>query len=213
MRFRHILTVVLAAACGPGATVKADDGRDMEPVNPWADRVVRFEPGPGAGFGSDRFPDIVLGAPQGAGSSGGSLDVLSLGFEGTIDLEMVDQQIVDGPGIDFRVFENPFTGFIETGLVSASADGETWHAFPCAATIDGGTEGCAGVAPVFANEDFGVEATSPDAGGDGFDLGTIRIDRARFIRIRDSGKNRFYGPPGGGFDLDAVAVIHSDRPG
>jgi hypothetical protein len=47
-------------------------------------------------------------------------------------------------------------------------------------------------------------------GGLEFDLGALGVTRARFVRIRDSGKNR-YVPPSGGFDLDAISLVHALR--
>jgi hypothetical protein len=180
----------------------------------WPDAVVSFTPGPGAGFGEDHLPQVVLGPPHGTGDSTGSLDVLSLGNGGSIVLEFTDWVIVDGPGVDFVVFENPFVGFIETGIVAVSDDGTAWREFPCAAVLDGGTAGCAGVTPVYADPATNtISPTDPTvAGGDGFDLANVGLARARFVRIRDSGANRFYGPPGGGFDLDAVAVVNGALP-
>ena len=52
--------------------------------DPFADAVVSFSPGMGAGFGADQLPGIVLGAPQGGGELSGSLDVVSLGNNGVI---------------------------------------------------------------------------------------------------------------------------------
>ena len=49
-----------------------------------------------------------LGAPFGAGLFTGGLDVLSLGLDGEIVLEFVDNVIFDGGGVDFTVFENAF---------------------------------------------------------------------------------------------------------
>ena len=50
--------------------------------------------------------------------------------------------IVDGPGPDFIVFENPFASagsstdlFAEPGEVSVSDDGTTWQTFPCIADV------------------------------------------------------------------------------
>jgi hypothetical protein len=190
------------------AGVAADAG---ESLDPWADRVVAVQYGPGAGFGQDRLPNVVLGPPQGGGASTGSLDVLSLGLLGSIDLEFTDWVAIDGPGVDLLVFENPFGTFFETGVVSVSDDGVTWREFPCDAT-DGGV-GCAGTRHVFANPGAGISGTDPlQAGGDGFDLAEVGLTRARFVRVRDSGANRFYGAPGGGFDLDGVAVVNGQRP-
>lgn len=201
----------LLLACGPltptGVERHGDAGSGKEP-NPWADRVVRFVPGPGAGFGQDLFPDVVLGAPTGGGENQGSLDVLALGKGGLIELEFTDVVAVDGPGVDLLVFENGFTGYFEHAAVAVSEDGIDWKEFPCAA--DAGVKtGCAGESPVFANPAQGISGTNPlEAGGDGYDLVDVGLSRARFVRITDTGTNRFYGPPGGGFDLDAVAVVN-----
>lgn len=177
--------------------------------DPFADAVVSFTPGEAAGFGEEGLPDIVLGGPEGSG--GGSLDVLSLGREGEIVLEFTDIGLVDGEGPDLLVFENPFPGWIETGVVAVSEDGETWHEWTCADEDEvGGFPGCAGVTPVLANSDNGIDATDPAAaGGDAFDLADLGVERARYVRIRDTGSNSYEGTSGG-FDLDAVAVVHGE---
>jgi hypothetical protein len=206
-----VLGVVALTACQPPLELPAEpmlalDAGSERLEDPWADRVVRFVPGPGAGFGQDQFPQVVLGPPSGGGDSQGSLDVLSLGKGGLIELEFTDLAAIDGPGVDLLVFENGFTGFFESGEVAVSDDGFDWRAFPCAGGLDGGFEGCAGSHSVWANPAQGTDPAM--AGGDGFDLAVVGLTRARFLRVTDSGANRFYGPPGGGFDLDAVAVVH-----
>ena len=225
-----LVSVALLAACGApshpevdaGAVSSGDAGLvpqvdasvpAVDAGDPFADRIVEFAPGPGAGFGQDKLPFVVLGPPRGGGSGAGSLDVLSLGKEGRIDLEFTDFEAIDGPGVDLLVFENPFSGFSETGVVSVSDDGVIWHDFPCAAeSADAGYPGCAGVKPVYSNPDNGISAVDPSvAGGDGFDLHEVGLSRARFVRVRDSGTNRFYGAPSGGFDLDAVAVVNGAK--
>lgn len=211
-----LILVLGVAACG-APPLALDAGLDSEvdagpvrPDEPWADAVVRFAPGPGAGFGQDLFPQVVLGPPSGGGASQGSLDVLSLGQLGVIELEFSDLLAVDGPGVDLLVFENGFNGFFETGEVAVSEDGLDWRTFPCG--LDAGPSHCAGTRPVDANPAQGISGTDPSvAGGDGFDLAEVGLTRARFVRVTDSGTNRFYGPPGGGFDLDAVAVVNAQR--
>jgi len=91
-------------------------------------------------------------------------------------------------------------------------------------------KGFAGIRPVFANPDFGISAFDPGvSGGDQFDLADIReraklqgvdVNNIRFIRIRDirRGIDRdddgdiipgtTY-PLANGFDLDAIAGIHT----
>lgn len=207
LRLRLLLLVLAAAACGG-----EDDARDPR----FAVGVVDFQPGDGAGFGMDRFPDVVLGPPRGRGTFDGSTDVLSLGRGGSIVVE-VGTEIVDGEGADFVVFENAFytagtmTPFADPGFVAVSEDGESFVELPCAATAAPGYEGCAGVEPVLANVDLaegdGSVAFEPDAGGDRFDLAAFGIGRARFVRIRDSSEGPRMGGDTEGFDLDAVGVI------
>ena len=171
---------------------------------PFATSIVTYVPGDGAGFGQESLPDIVLGPPLGAGENAGSLDVLTLGHEGLIVLAF-DIPIVDGVGPDIIVYENPFIGFPETGIVSASEDGQTWYTWDCdSANEDDLFPGCAGVTPSLSHPDNCIDATDPAvAGGDHFDLADIGLETANYIRVQDSGANEF-----GGFDLDAVAIVH-----
>jgi len=174
-----------------------------EPGDPFADAVVSFTPGEGAGFGEDEFPENVLGPPLGAGASAGSLDVLALGEEGQIILEFTDRILIDGPGVDLLVFENPFPGWWELGIVGVSNDGKTWSEWTCAGD-DPELTGCAGVNPVLSHPDNCIDATDPEvAGGDGFDLADLDVSEARYVRIRDW-------PDGGEktFDLDAIAIVN-----
>lgn len=129
--------------------------------DPYADAVVSFAPGAGAGFGA---PADALGGPRGAGPFTGSLDVVSLGQGGTIELSFTDNVVVDGEGVDLTVFENALLEvsasllslppFSEPGRVSVSQDGSTWYTFPC--SLDEAFApyhpGCAGVYPVLADE-------------------------------------------------------------
>jgi len=73
-------------------------------ADPFADEVVSFTAGPGAGFGQDKLPRIVLGAPEGTGDLQGSLDVVALGNGGSITVAFRDNVICDGPGVDFTIF-------------------------------------------------------------------------------------------------------------
>ncbi len=220
--FAQAVTLLALAACGPVTSSPGDSGMPIDagastdagpPPDAFADRVVSFTPGMGAGFGQSKLPGVVLGPPQGGGDGLGSYDVVSLGNGGEIILALDDLWLTDGPGVDLLVFENAFVGYPETGVVAVSADGVMWHEWPCAADdADGGFPGCAGVRPVYASSESGISATDPAvSGGDGFDLLALGVTTARFVRIRDTGENS-YGPPGGGFDLDAIAVVHAIRP-
>jgi hypothetical protein len=189
-------------------------------AEPCADAVIGYVAGTNGGFQQDLLPDIVLGPPFGAGTAEQSLDVASLGDGGSITLAFEDNEIVDGPGVDFTVFENAFGGvtqpvFIEVGVVSVSADGATFFEMP----HDPNTfAGLAGVTPVFSHPDNGIDPRDPSvAGGDSFDLAAVGLATARFVRIDDPGAaihdpgNDFPTPGLGksGFDLDAVVAVHS----
>ncbi len=183
--------------------------------------VVSFIPGPNAGFGQDRMPAVVYGPPVGTGDLFGSLDVVSFGDGGEITVEL-GRYIVDGPGTDFIVFENPFNiagdptnPFAEPGEVSVSEDGVNWSVFPCVGPFECDINGypygsCAGWHPVYSNPDNGISPFDPAvAGGDAFDLADIGVKRVKFIRIRDM--NRVCGPaPTAGFDLDAIAIVNAE---
>lgn len=197
--------------------------------------VVAFSPGACAGFGADSMPGIVEGPPVGGGSSHGSTDVVSLGNAGTIVVSFAPNAIVDGPGPDFIVFENPFwiagnpSGvYAEPGEVSVSDDGTTWQTFPCTPTYDPsasdgtGTEppygSCAGWHIVYSNPSNGISPLDPaTAGGDAFDLADLGVTHARYVRIVDktmescpeAGPDE---PTTNGFDLDAVAIVNAEQP-
>lgn len=208
---KYALFLSLALFAGDPAEEKGE-----KKPSPFAGRVASFMPGPGAGYGQKRFPDVVLGPPKGGGKLKAGLDVLSLGNGGTIVLEFVGLEVVDGDGPDFLIFENAFLqgrgedpdlGFFELAKVEVSADGATWTAFP----FDTGTrKGCAGHRPVLAHaEENEIDPTDPaKAGGDPFDLREIGVKSCRFVRITDlTTKGGEEGTAG--FDLDAIAAVHS----
>jgi len=209
-RIALVQTVLLTAASGVPAQSLACT---------FVETVESFTPGSSAGHGQDRMPGIVLGPPRGGGPTEGALDVLSLGSDGEVVLGFGAAEICDAPGIDFVVFENAFaagdpTGavFVEVGIVAVSSDGINYTTFPYDAET---LSGLAGRTSVLSHPDNGIDACDPAvSGGDGFDLAAVGLDRVRFVRITDPGAsiadpgNRV--PPGvsGGFDLDAVAVLH-----
>lgn len=195
------------SVCRPGVT----------PSDPFVDCVESFFP-EGAVFGQDMFPQVVYGPPVAGAGGGGSTDVLALGCGGAITLFFDEPAIVDGPGPDFIVFENPLpvgmTTFVEPARVLVSADGVDWRAFPCDPAHDDPPRGCAGVARVLAGPDNDIDPTDPaSAGGDAFDLADVGLTGARYLRLLDVGvayygARTWCGGGGGGFDLDAVAVVH-----
>lgn len=185
--------------------------------------VVSFEPGPCAGFGAAKMPEIVYGPPIGGGALKGSLDVVSLGVGGEIVLSFAPNAIVDGPGPDFIVFENAFYAggdeahpAADLGEVSVSEDGVTWHTFPCEPGEAAPYGSCAGWRPVYSAPGNGISPFDPAvAGGDPYDLAELGLSAARFVRIRDMARETCAGPRGpntAGFDLDAIAIVNALLP-
>jgi hypothetical protein len=179
--------------------------------------VLSYTPGQNAGFGQDEFPEIVYGPPVGAGTLEGSIDVVTLGGGGEIAFGFGGNAIVDGPGPDFILFENPwFIGgdptdiWAEPGVVSVSDDAQTWVDFPCQNDAYPYT-GCGGWHPVLSNPDNGISPLDPTvSGGDAFDLADIGVTHARYVRIHDVSFRG--GAPTEGFDLDAAAIVNAETP-
>ncbi len=207
---RLLLLTVALGGCGDVADVPSG------PVSPYAQQVVSYQPGAGAGHGQDKLPGVVLGPPDGKGERAASLQVLSLGVGGEIVLGFGELAIIDGPGPDLIVFENPFWAmgdpeqvFVELGEVAVSEDGEVWHTFPCDTTAasPGRWPGCAGWTPTLRYDAALMSPLDPQrTGGDAFDLAELGIARARFVRVRDMAMQG--AGPSAGFDLDAVGLVH-----
>ncbi|MBN1561860.1 T9SS type A sorting domain-containing protein [candidate division KSB1 bacterium] len=183
-------------------------------ITPWADAVVAFSPGAGAGFGQNYLPDNVLGPPdQRPGlndymASNRPQEVLSLGHGGEIILGFADNIIIDGPGADFTVFENPFISmiddepFVEAGIVAVSQDGIDFIEFPYDTAS---WQGLAGVTPTRNSYEFTHPSVS---GGDAFDLADVGLTWAAYVKITDLGDIKREGPWNGDFDLDAVVAVN-----
>jgi hypothetical protein len=192
----------------------------LEPVSgsdAWADALVSFTPGTGAGFGQNYMPDNVLGPPDPSASitpynaSNAPQELLSLGHGGEIILHFKDNRIINGAGADFTVFENPFISlldgsvFMEAGIVAVSQDGSTWYEFPYDTTD---MSGLAGVTPTDDNQNPTDPAVS---GGDQFDLEDLGLEWAAYVKITDLGDIYQEGVWNGDFDLDAVVAVHSEN--
>jgi len=216
---RDVLAIGSVSALLACSAVPAAAGRS----DAWLDGVKVFVPGAYAGFGADKLPRIVLGPPRGGGLTQQSVDVVSLGDGGNITVVFRDNIVVDGPGDDLAIYENPFhVGsedgpiFAEYGIVELSPDGKTWTQVP----YDGGTgAGLAGAVPVLSTPENDIDALAPEGGGDRFDIGAVGLAFVRFVRITDGGDaipdpgNLVPPADKGGFDLDAMAAIHSSPPG
>lgn len=189
-------------------------------ASPFIDQVVSTVVGAQGGANQNKLPDIVSGSPQGSGKYAGGFDTYSLGEKGSIIVAFNNCWIADGPGADFIVFENAFyiggttTPFSEPAIVGVSQDGVTFTDFPCDLSQNPLFPGCAGTHPVLANSGNTIDPTDPaTAGGDAFDIATIGVNTARFVRIVDQGLSPLKGANGtNGFDLDAIAIVHGAKP-
>ena len=189
-------------------------------------KVISFLPGDCAGFGIPSMPGIVMGPPVGTGSDNGSLDVVSLGDGGSIVVSFEPNAIVDGPGPDFIVFENPFwiggnahDIYAEPGEVSVSDDGVNWTTFPCTATQASCADGCGtcgGWQVVYSNPTSGISPLDPTvAGGLALDLAQIGLTHARYVRVVDKSGEMCPSTDRAttnGFDLDAMAIVNAEIP-
>ena len=213
-------------------------------TDPFADRVVSKNLLHPNAFRSSELPQIVLGAPHGTGLAWGSLDVVSLGaainddggasapYGGTITLEFVDNEVWDGPGADFTVFENVFyvcnesgvpdpeTRFMEPAMVSVSQDGVNWRQFKFdfSPRYDPDTgalnlrhpycynSGFAGVNPVMSDGYSPDPTDTAVSGGDSFDISAVGLDWIRYIRIQSTGSRWL-------IDNDGDLVYHNEETG
>jgi len=203
-------TQLSTAASGGGGLGGAGGGAAPacgEPGAQFVSEVVSVSYGPGQSYGQGAMPGVVYGPPSGGGCCMGSLDVVSLGNGGSIVVGFGDTVIVDEPGVDFVVFENPFeTGggvYAELATVEVSEDGINWLGYPCDAVAPP-YGSCAGHRPVYLDGDVGtIDPIS--AGGDGFDLADVGLSTARYVRITDRADIEGID---GVFDLDAVGIVH-----
>ena len=174
--------------------------------------------GPGCRVRAGRsFPRSSTARPSARAPWRAASTSLTLGGGGEIAFGFGGNAIVDGPGPDFILFENPwFIGgdptdiWAEPGVVSVSDDAETWVDFPCQNAAYPYT-GCGGWHPVLSNPDNGISPLDPAvAGGDAFDLADIGVTHARYVRIRDVSFRG--GAPTEGFDLDAAVIVNAETP-
>jgi Bacterial TSP3 repeat len=235
------LLALIVLALG-GAPSLADATTDC-----FADRVVAYRVGTVSAPPATNSwqPGIVLGPPGDATPMTGSLSVMSLGHGGQIVLEFVDNVVVDGPGPDFILFENPFfcsavpltssdswSVNAEPGIVEVSEDGIDYRMFPYdAAALSQVVNLCSdmslvqrlgglmGLTPNFSGNytvaddplvfDTAAPAGISGHGGDAFDLATVGLSRARFVRITDPNLPIGIPGPSDGLDVDAAVALHS----
>jgi hypothetical protein len=206
--------VLRASSSACSALVVALSACAQPPTTPTAVEVVSFEPGEYAGFGADKMPDVVLGAPSAKNTSAGSLDVVSLGLGGSIVLRF-EPPLLDVRGSDVVIYENAFyyagssDVFSEPGEVAFSEDGTTFYPVVCTPE-NNMPNGCAGMTPALATATNGFAGVPGDVldgggGGDAFDLADVGLLQAAFVRIVD--RTNSGAGTSAGFDLDAVVAV------
>jgi hypothetical protein len=192
------------------------------------DSVVEIVYGPNyiVGYGPDNpyFPVNILGVPDTSATPFAPSylpeKLQSLGSGGHITLKF-NPPIVNGVGVDFTVFGNPFYIAADTtrtynkvGIVAVSKDGVTFLTFPYTDTLISSIPlryaytGLAGVTPTngAANPRDAGSPLQGHSGGDSFDLATVGLDTAYYVRITDAGT--LVPDFGDSFNLDAVVAIH-----
>lgn len=224
-RSHPVILALLAGACSGSAGQPG-----AEPLAQLASEVISAPGATGEGFGQTA---LAVNGVRGGGDRAGSLDVYSISNEPWDELVLAfDQPVPDGDGDDLVVFENPFDiegggRFMDPAVVSVSADGERFFAFPCAYGLETYSSdpdrwrGFAGVTPVALHEeDYPVDPLSPEAGGDGFDLASllpapdgtpapeeisfVRVISASLLRDEATGQPFPRDPASNGPDIDGI---------
>jgi len=190
---------------------------------------------PSPGFVSHGEPNDALGFPETATQS--IEGVVSLGDGGVATLTF-EKPIADGPGYDFAIFENGFTViapnglFLELAFVEVSSDGIHYEQFPAVSLTQTETQ-IPNLGSIDTTNIHNFAGKYRRGYGTPFDLDEIRdvndlVDVTAITHVRlidvvgtlqyeyasyDSLGNIVNDPwrtdfSTGGFDLDAVGVIH-----
>ena len=231
------LLALLAAPAGAGPWT--DPGHSDESMVAWATAVEALDRGP-QDINTPGSPLATAGA--GANTLGPATgdpgDTVSLGDAGSITLSF-GEAIHNGPGDDFAVFENGFFDlfglFAEFAYVEVASNGIDFVEFE---TDTVNTLPVGSFDTIDPTDCIGVAGRHPARTGTGFDLadlageplvlaGTVDLNDIRYVRLTDvigdgsttvTSGAPLYDPyatpfPSGGFDLDAVGVIHAPEPG
>lgn len=213
------------AAGKPGST--AIIGTDPSIVQ-WATGYQNYNPGPNV-VDTWKTPENALGGAAGTGLDS-VFDIVTLGDRGTITLTF-SGTIYNGAGYDFAVFENSFNDtFLELAYVEVSSDGLNFFRFPNYSFTANPVSAYGAVDPTNIHNLAGKYKVGYGTPFDLDDLiGTVGLDlnavsHVRIVDIVGDGKDfdsypaEFGGPHpiydpfptygSGGFDLDAVGVIH-----
>ena len=218
------------AASEPGSTAI---WKDSTIFKAWA-TGAEFIRGP-LQIGVDSLGFATAGEPEFSLGKAMSNGTVSLGDGGFATLTF-PFSLKNGPGYDFAVFENSFDGiYLELAFVEVSSDGENFIRFPATSLTD--TLWTIGPFDYLEATKLNNLAGKYEAGfGTPFDLeelisfADLNVNAITHIRLvdvigsnqnefcsRDAGGRKVLDPwptpfPSGGFDLDAVGVIHHNDP-
>jgi hypothetical protein len=231
-RFQFLIIIILViVVCvssiliSQDAKIKLVDGVEKDDVYvgyAFADIVKDYN-----GVENKSFPkEYALNGVRGSGDKAGSLDVFVVGEEKYVVFEWKGKSIINGNGIDFKVFENGFyvTGdkkrmSLDLGTVEVSKDGTNWLAFPVSydkkekKNSPIGKKGFVGLTPVYTNIDNNfIKPNLNEAGGDGFDLSDVGIkegESIKYIKVIDGGSSYPDGQiESNGIDIDGVCAFY-----
>ncbi|MBW3598460.1 MAG: DUF4465 domain-containing protein, partial [Planctomycetes bacterium] len=215
---RRMLTGPYAPAAGePGSTAMfLDDPAFVAWSTGWKDYA------PGANVDATwKTPEKALGQAVASG-----FDIVALGDSGEITLTF-DRPIRNGPGADFAVFENSFSDtFLELAFVEASSDGVTFFRIANDSLTEDPVGAFGAVDPTNITgyggkyrQGFGVPFDLEELAGASPLLNVNRVTHVKIVDIKgdgstlDSGGDPIYDvhptTGSGGFDLDAVGVVHA----
>lgn len=230
------LPFLIATSVNAGPYI--DAGHSAGTMTGWATAVDDLVRGPvdiaapAGPLASHGLPADVLGA-----ATGGPADILSLGDGGSITVFLADG-ISNGPGDDFAVFENGFIDFnglfAELAYVEVASNGVDFAEFESHTVNNLSLSGFDYLDPTdydgFAGRHEALFGTGFDLASLAFDplvqSGALDVTDVRYVRITDvigdgsttdSFGNALYDPYStpfatGGFDLDAVGIIHVPEP-
>lgn len=192
----------------------------------WATGYENYRVGPGVDE-QWKTPEKALdkaGDSGGTGTPNFTYDIVVLGRAGEITLTF-DKPIKNGEGADFAVFENSFNDtFLELAWVEVSSDGQNFYRFPNYSFTEDPVSAYGATDPTMIHNlagkyrgGFGTPFDLEDLKGKpGLDINNIThvkiVDIVGNGTALDSLGNPIYEAyptsGSGGFDLDAVGVIH-----
>jgi hypothetical protein len=226
------LSLMAQYAPGIGKSGTSAMHKDSSAFVAWASSAEVLQ-GP-VQIGQDSLGNASVGHAEMATGKAGINGVVSLGDGGMAVLQFA-APIRNESSWDFAVFENSFDGhFLELAFVEVSSDGERYVRFPSASLTDTmkiftgfdtlypeHLNNLAGKYPAMYGTPFDLEELKDSVG-----LNVNKITHVRIVDVigtansaycsRDASGRIIRDPwptpfPSGGFDLDAVGVIHQEK--